>query len=710
MKEKSSLFNGAVYNTNLRRYGFVFILYFFITELLMDYFYIGMSLRFDYADSTISELNTYFMPSLLRGVGQYYIFTLTPLAVVMGVVLFDYLKKEKALTTLHAMPVSRKSLYFTNYIAFISATAFTLFLNFVFMSAHLAYYHLEIAKVLGFLSQLFLLELLLATAVFAFTVFMGMLVNNFIIQIGLVMVFFGAPVIIYQLGSQLFQYLLIGFTVMREGVSLDIKITPYYFLADLIFSYADQAHHWANNSISSGETWLISLILTVLLLVVSLVAGYFLYMKKDLESCHELIATKRAKAVITVLIAIILALVFANIIGIFAISEAAGKAGIYIGAFVGAILGYLIMKMIAEKSLNPIKFIPKGLIFTAAILLVILAVDLDVFGYSNRVPEPEEVEYAYIYKNDWQRFDLEKLEHFYADSALARTEFDSRNIAKLAGDDVAKLNEVHRRLILETREEEVNDRYGTQVCYVLKNGKVINRSYVDLEQVDDAWMDTFAELRESPSNIEFLRADTEKFVDTYIKSAREMVAANLAKPYFRGTFNDEYIIVSIDELESLMRVYALDRVDALNNENINFHSYIDMMEFGVGDKQEFFVMPEFKRTLDWLEAHGYGYMTRPAVDGEMENINIFSLRHGDRHLEYSIEDKEMMDNMLAYIMKWDRRHGIPDSVEGEEITVEGPIVSIEIKYSNGEIKVYDMNINVINDIGRHMYSYINEEF
>ncbi len=682
MKSKGQIFNNAVLKMSIKRYGFIFAIYFFITEIALNYLYLGSIIRWMGADDTGSEL----VYMSLSGMNVYYILTLTVLSVVMGVAIFHYIHDEKALTSLHAMPVSRKSLYFTNYIVYAGLTAITLFADFVLTSVHLAFYldklQMGMGEILWLIFIQTVLRFIVAMAVFAFTVFIGMMVSNFILQIALVMVFFGVPAVIYQMANQLFNYLLVGYVSnSNRGGTLDVMLTPYYFLYDSINTNSFIFGIGYDETVQTTRFFSYSLGLTILMFVVSMVAGYLLYKKRDLESCHEFIAFKRAKRIITLIIALMLSLVFANMIGFFNFSLNM-KVGVYIGAFIGSLLGYIIMKLIAEKSVNPLGFIPKGLIFSAIMVFILFLVDIDIMGYENHIPDKDEVEVVYIYENSWHSFDPDNADFWY-EKVLDPHE-GNEEIIKLSGDDLDELAKIHKELIAATSEVEDWSRYGTQIIYKLKNGSVVVRSYRDMGQVDAEFSKKLMKLRALPSNMAYLEQEYDEYIDNY----RALIfAESMQWGYLDGASRE---LAPAEEILGLLEAYKQDEL-RLRRENKPLRNGTVVFSFGVDGIFELDVYSDYSTSLDYLEKTGHKDILDYAkntegIAGVINYMEIYVVDEGFKRHIFTIDKKRLAEQIL--------RDGLikPYELSDEEFNDRASYCELEIYYENGEKQVLRLEV------------------
>lgn len=595
-----ALFNKAFYKVNVKRFGFVFILYFLISEVLIDLFYMKVigSEVWSYAVNPMRSKYVF-----IDQIGYYYFFSIFFLAFVMSLVLFNYVDNEKALTSLHAMPVSRKSLYFTNFAVFTSMTGLTLFVHFVLLTIHISLKGYVLGEFIGYMILKYIVVMVLALAVFAFTTFIGMLVSNFIIQAGLVFVFLGMPALIVQLFQPIVGVLLNGYTTYLNQISWDVDTMPYYFLFRMMkfFDYGEVDSYAGLDPLSFS--------LAIILLVLSFVFGYILYQKRDLEKCHDLIAFKWAKKIITVLISIIIALIFANIVGVIgSITNTYKPALFYVGACVGMFLGYVIMKMISEKSLSMHKFLLGGIISAAIALTTLFVIDLDIIGYEKYTPELEDVDLAYVYTGiNWIDAENIEKEYGFVEDSYSGYGINENRVVKINGkEDLNKFIDKHLDVADKAKEEKIAYK-NFYIMYVLKNGKTVMRAYGLDDETYDEYMNYLKGLESNRKNL------SEDF-------NKEILSRDYVEGYASAS-GTGMVFMSAYDIKEFLKVYKQDLIDFMTNNNklaFGSSSYIEyeqlesvvhlslVAEGSETKRYEYLVAKSFERSIAWLKENGYG--------------------------------------------------------------------------------------------------------
>ncbi len=685
--KNGSLFNKAFYKVNIKRFGFVFVLYFVISEVIIDFFYMSL-VGSPFWTNGLNAFESKYL--FLDYMGYYYFFSVFFIAFVMALVLFSYVNNEKALTSLHAMPVSRRSLYFTNFAVFGSMTGLVLFVHFVFVSMHLVLKGYYLNEFIGYMILKYIVVMVLGLTVFAFTTFIGMLVSNFIIQAGLVFVFLGMPALVVELFKPILGVLINGYTIYEGKTSWDIISMPYYFLFRMMrfFDYGEV------DSYAGLE--LLSFSLAIIILVLSFVFGYILYQKRHLENCHDLIAFKWAKKIITIIISVILALIFANIVGVIvSISQAYKPALFYAGGAIGMFLGYIIMKMISEKSLSIHKFLIGGLISAGIVLITFFIIDLDIPSFEKYVPESSEVETAYVYSSYYALGEKELEEEYgFARNSYSGFGINDNRVIKISGlEDLDKLKDRHLDIVELVNDDNSVITKNFYITYLLKNGKSIRRSYGISE---DELIQNIAYFKGFESNKNYLSDDFDRDI--------------LLAKYHSGFVYAEgtgMLPLTNKNLHEFLRIYKLDLLDYITDkeqillesretieyESMDILAYVTLIENDSnGKRYEYKIASRFTRTIDWLKQNGYKELFEENKRLDSNNISssidtkiieIFSLDE-DRNKSQicKVYDEVMVAKLLAYKEKL-----------SDNITDDFDDTAYIITYQNYNGSVKEMKLN-----------------
>jgi len=147
-----------------------------------------------------------------------------------------------------------------------------------------------------------------------------------------------------------------------------------------------------------------------------------------------------------------------------------------LGYVLGSVLGYFVAEILIRKSFKVLHFYKGYLYYSAVIVILFGGISLDVFGFVNRVPNPEEVNKVYFGYNfeEWTYFEKEKNPE-YLEYRYGKGYFENNQPLLLESkENIAGITELQRHLIKERNKGAGPSRY---IIYTLKNGGYIIRQY-----------------------------------------------------------------------------------------------------------------------------------------------------------------------------------------------------------------------------------------
>lgn len=323
------------------------------------------------------------------------------IAVIFGLIVFYYLHQERANTFFHSLPIKRSALYVQNLLAGLTLTWLPLLINGLLIygvfsvfgvskgqwynpqvygpgmdMANNASTTLPLWQIMGYW---IFLNLVMTGLFFIFTVFIGMLTGNVLLQGALTVIGLFLPLGFYLLVKYSLWKLLYGFprNVNDQGIEWFSPLVSYFSVI-------------GSRSTSDQLGWYIAYLVVALVLVV---AGIYLYGKRHAEAAGETLASEWMRWLfkygVTVCAALTAGLYFGSL-------NENSNGVLYFGYLIGAVLGYSVSDMIAYKSFHFYKRW-KGLLIFGAIFVVLLgAIKLDVFGYQRYIPEASEIKAVYL--------------------------------------------------------------------------------------------------------------------------------------------------------------------------------------------------------------------------------------------------------------------------------------------------------------------------
>lgn len=404
--------------------------------------------------------------------------------ILLGLVLFQYLQNEKQSTLLHSFPIKREVLYIQNLLAGLVMIWLPIILNGVLLygvfssfgitegiwpnyaQSSMAYTvpggqpaPVPIGPAFG---HWIFFNLLMTSIFYIFTVFIGMLTGNFILQGALTYIGLVLPVGLYVLMKYNLWKLLFGYP--RE-----VNDKVFEWLSPLT-AYLTQIERVLYNGMSLYAGYSV---VAVILVVASIV----LYKHRHAEAAGETLAAEWIRQLFKYGVAVCMALT----LGIyFSEINDQSAAALYLGYLFGALLGYMIADMIAYKSFRFYERWKGMVIFVGILFLLIFSVKLDVYGFEKYVPEEAQVKGVMlgIFNNEGPSTDKALSEKDAIEKVLAL----HHQIIQVERTGKG-LFDVTNNQITPRMQEAPNMFRSMDITYIMNSGKKVKRSYnVDLNQ------------------------------------------------------------------------------------------------------------------------------------------------------------------------------------------------------------------------------------
>lgn len=492
MRSKISFFSRTIFLKNMTRFWPIGVFYFLAWLFIMPINLWGTMTSSFLAAADGSIINDIITTDIYRKgfiTGSWLIAVFGILA-AMGV--FSYLYTSRSACMFHALPVRREGLFVTNYLSGLSFLLVPNVIIFILtMIVEAACGHLNLAALLSWLGVVSALSLLF----YSFGAFCAMFTGNIValpvFYVILNVVAVGAELMIKVILSTF----VFGMTYNRS-ISLGI-LSPWYQLNTIRLSSDGKIICWG-----TVITYAVAgAVLTVLAL--------FVYRKRRVESAGDIVAVRPARPVFkygaAFCFALFVSYIFYHIPGAASIGESFWR--ILVCMLAAGIIGYYLSDMLLKKTFRVIRSGFKGcLIFSGALLVLLVAMKLDIFGYEQRVPDTADISRAYIDYN----INLPKNGtipmYFYG----LRTD---------SGDQIAQIVDLHKDIISDKAQLEsynyfpsgasdADTRSATSVgiYYIMKDGRTMLRTYllpVTKELLQDAGspVSEYLAIRNDPSNI-----------------------------------------------------------------------------------------------------------------------------------------------------------------------------------------------------------------
>lgn len=250
--------------------------------------------------------------------------------------------------------------------------------------------------------------------------------------------------------------------------------------------------------------------------VVGLLLALFalrLYKRRAMESVGDVVAIPVLRPIFKYALSFGVAFCFAALVftGLFErLTRGTAEAvTVLVLLLVGAFLGYFAAEMLLQKTLRVFRGRWKGYIAVAVLLIAFVAVwETDMTGYERRVPDVEDIERVTL--------------HYSGETELKESE------------NLALTTELHRQIISRKAENENADlSENVNICYTLKNGREINRSY--------SMADETAQHKDESSNILALGRllNVREAIDNRLATELPVTEENIVNAYVSAYHIDE---------------------------------------------------------------------------------------------------------------------------------------------------------------------------
>lgn len=598
--------------------------------------------------------------------------------IIFGLLLFQYLQNEKASTFFHSLPIKRNSLYRQNIFAGLTMIWLPILINGILFLSVFSSFGITEGKLPNMtaanqimninngpitvpIGTIFvnwmILNLLMTGFFFIFTVFVGMLTGNVLLQGALTYIGLVLPLGIYVLIKYNFWKLLLGYP--RE---IDEKVVDW--LSPLA-SYLSHSEYLLSN----GMKYYVAYFMAAL--IISAIS-VFLYKQRHVEAAGETLAAGWIRQVfkygVATCTALALGLYFSEFVG-----ESTGV--LYVGYFTGAVLGYIIADMIAYKSFRFYERWKGMVVFGAIFIFVLVSVKFDFFGYERYVPEQKEVKEVAvsIINNDRnqpqalsQKENIEKVLQLHR-QIINNEKYRSSQQDPQKRQDAKSINGVIYPL---------NTVRSVDITYLLDNGEKVKRSYtIDISRYrkflypiatsQEAKKIIYGQLFKMDSNnlekIEINNFHLNKSVRIYNRKEIEEALTALQK----DILNISYEAAIEGKVPSRASIEFISKT----NEAKEFSSY----------NIPYYI--EYKNFDSFLEEHGYlkDLILKP------DNVSKIIVKEAGTDKTVEVKDKKQIEILLNRCSAADEKSYLSTPNQTEKIYFG----KVEIKNDNLKYIVFD---------------------
>ena len=380
----------------------------------------------------------------------------------MALCVFSYLYKQRSSDAMHALPVTRKELFLTNYISGLVMMFFPEFITFLsllivtkangFTYMYLTGYWLLAAVCESFFFYTLMVLVMMVTGVF-FMAPIFYIVLNFLVA--------GMDSVIQTLLQDLCYGLGNG-NVYAATTSENAGIlTPFSYLqSNVTINYSYIESKLVSVTAVGGK----ALGIYVLVAVIFSVCAYAIYKKRALENVGKLITVSWLSPVFQIGVSVCAGCVGASICAERLYRQV--SCGVQFGICLLTLLivcavAFFIAEMCLKKRIHVFtkkKFAVAGCLLAVMTVLSFL-VEYDAFGLEKKMPKKEDVVCAELYT--------------------------SYQIAGMDTEEIEQIMDFHKQLIAEKEENEAYyaktdedaQTYSVTFTYYLKDGNILSRTY-----------------------------------------------------------------------------------------------------------------------------------------------------------------------------------------------------------------------------------------
>lgn len=476
MNVKTSFFNPTIYKKTLTQNAPICIAYFFIlimsgpvniAESCKDYKQGG------FADWAPTDFVNYIKQTTLITNSSMFLHII--FAAIFGLCIFRYLYNSRQVGSIHALPIRRECLFFTNVLAGVTMFAVPQLLNMIISQIVTVCYGYNIASTLF---ATFLVSFAICLISFSISVLSSIFCGHTFAMpaIYLFLNFFAVTAELFVKGF----YELFTYGYGTSNILTLSWLSPIVKLASTFEERTKLAAYTTENI----RILIIYAICAIIILGVSLA----LYRIRHTERCGDALAFRKSQPVVHVLVAWIISWALValfsfnqNLIEAELLLDQGARFAFLLKTFLSSAIVYLILKVILERSFRILKTTwSHGLIFAVGSVLLCILLQSDPLGYETNIPEVKDVANVTMDGNNFLYAESE--ENIQDIITLHQKCLEDKDICLKKRIELH--NESYSSVDIDSKEYEIL-QYIT-LTYNLKNGKTLIRHYVILDNSERA--------------------------------------------------------------------------------------------------------------------------------------------------------------------------------------------------------------------------------
>jgi len=514
MPLKTSSFNKGIYFFSLKRFWLIaFSFAFLLTLNILDFLGIasdnmhGISVTFD---------SSGFARSIFGHSDILAIFTFPFFSLIAALAMFSYIHFQRNTAMIHALPVTRSSLFATHYLAGLTLVLLPLLISGTILVV--GGLLLDIAQI-GMALQWILVSVVFLFLFYSFAVFAGMFTGHMAAHALYFYIFNFLAVFLQKVIGVVLSSLSFGYVAPDSSPFL--VFSPMAYLVECFSDFSYGKGNW-------------------LVVACYLLAGLLftwgaraVYLRRHMETAGDVVSVRIMKPVFKYSVAFCSSALLGNII-VELMNFGRGFAVFIVSYLIGGFIGYFAAEMLLRKTFRVFRNVKGFIAFALVMVMLLSAIHFDFFGYETYVPDAEDVEVMYLnaYFDDYvqialkpENYNPERDGYFFIRSSMdPPTRLDEEmihDLRQLPGvlerpETIEKAVALHRviaRNVSSLDNQGWKDRryYGSSdvqffqlsIAYRLKNGNIVKRAYY-LPYRNDSTGELETALKELVTSDEFI--------------------------------------------------------------------------------------------------------------------------------------------------------------------------------------------------------------
>ena len=463
MRSGTSCFNSPLFRKNAARFWPIWVSYALVWAFLLPLQFLSLPGQFSPGDEEVlARALTTQAEEVIRTL-QSGVFLSWGFGLAAAMAVFSYLCFGRSVCMMHALPMDRKGLFFTNYL---SGLSFLVLPNVLIFLMTLAVEGLYGCVNLPQMVTWLWVQSATVLFFYSFAVFCAMFTGNILALPAFYGILSYLAFVIASLLEEVLRLFFYGWQSMSSQVEDTVMwLTPVLKLYESCDNYHQQAlsdgSYTYTRTNEIGDPTAI-LIFAAIGLVLTL-AALWVYHRRHVESAGDVVAIPIVRPVFKAGVAVCSGLSLGLLTAVTLNYESETVLGIFMVAW--AVAGYFVAEMLLKKSFRVLSAW-KGAVVMACVMGVLFAsVKLDWYGYEHNIPKAEQVKHIHVTSiNDGGPYD----DGHYSAAAYVT---DQTQIQQVIALHTALVNEQERK------DQPGEDYLSFSVEYTLTDGSTLKRRY-----------------------------------------------------------------------------------------------------------------------------------------------------------------------------------------------------------------------------------------